>query len=181
MFSLGLYPLIDKPTRITAYSATLIDNIFTNELDSTISSGLIINDISDHLPIFAICKYKDVQRTQSPKFRLIRKTSDSCIAALKDGLLTSNWDNVTNEEDVNMAYNHFIERFQTSYEKCCPVKKVRVDVINGYKGLCNACRKKKNLYNKFLQNRTNTAEMKYKAYKNKLTPVLRNCEKKLLY
>ena len=62
-----------------------------------------------------ICKYKDVQRTQSPKFRLIRKTSDSCIAALKDDLLTSNWDNVTNEEDVNMAYNHFIEKFQTSY------------------------------------------------------------------
>ena len=72
-----------------------------------------------------------MQRNLSPKFRLIRKTSDSCIAALKDDLLTSNWDNVTNEEDVNMAYNHFIERFQTSYEKCCPVKKVRVDVING--------------------------------------------------
>ena len=27
-----------------------------------------------------------------------------------------------------------------------------------------------------LQNRTDTAEMKYKAYKNKLTSVLRNCE-----
>ena len=63
MFSLGLYPLIDKPPRITAYSATLINNIFTNELDSTISSGLLINDISDHLPIFAICKFKDVRRT----------------------------------------------------------------------------------------------------------------------
>ena len=109
MFSLGLYPLVDKPTRITAYSATLI-YIFTNELDSTISSGLLINDISDHLPIFAICrpKYKDVQRIQSLKFRLIRKTRDSCIAALKDDLLSSNWDNVTNEENVNVAYSHFI-------------------------------------------------------------------------
>ena len=84
-----------------------------------------------------------------------------------------------------MAYNHFIERFQTSYEKFCPVKKVRVDVINGCikpwftKGLRNACRKKNCLYKKFLQNRTNTAEMKYKAYKNKLTSALRNCEKKI--
>ena len=65
MFSLGLYPLIDKPTRITTYSATLIDNMFNNELYSTISNGLLINDISDHLPIFAICKYKDAQMTQS--------------------------------------------------------------------------------------------------------------------
>ena len=54
MFSLGLYPLIDKPTRITDHSATLIDNIFTNELDSKINSGLLISDISDHLPIFAV-------------------------------------------------------------------------------------------------------------------------------
>ena len=128
-----------------------------------------------------------MQRTQSPKFRLIRKTSDSCIAALKDDLLSSNWDNVTNEENVNVAYSHFIERFQSSHEKCCPVKKVRVDENKGCikpwftKGLRNACRKKNCLYKKFLQNRTDAAEMKYHAYKNKLTSILRNCEKKLLY
>ena len=28
MYSIGVYPLIDKPSRITQYSATLIDNIF---------------------------------------------------------------------------------------------------------------------------------------------------------
>ena len=39
------------------------------------------------------------------------------------------------------------------------------------KGLRNARRKKFFLYNTFLQNRTDTAEMKYKAYKNKLTSV----------
>ena len=60
MFSLGLYPLIDKPTRITDHSATLIDNIFTNELDSKMNSGLLISDTSDHLPIFAVCKYTDM-------------------------------------------------------------------------------------------------------------------------
>ena len=30
MFSLGIWPLIDKPSRITKESATLLDNIFTN-------------------------------------------------------------------------------------------------------------------------------------------------------
>ena len=58
MYSLGLYPLIDKPIRITDISATLIDNIFTNELRHHLTSGILINDISDHLPIFAICEYK---------------------------------------------------------------------------------------------------------------------------
>ena len=53
LFSLGMYQLIY--IRITESSATLIDNIFTNELNIDITSGLMINDISDHLPVFCIC------------------------------------------------------------------------------------------------------------------------------
>ena len=51
MFLLGYKPLINKPTRITAYLSTLIDNIFTNKLDLKHRSGVVIADISDHLPI----------------------------------------------------------------------------------------------------------------------------------
>ena len=38
--------------------------------------------------------------------------------------------------------------------------------------------RKKNLYRDFLRKRTNKSEMKYKAYKNKLTSILRFCEKR---
>ena len=58
MYSLGLYPLIDKPTLITDISATLIDNIFNNELQHHLTSDSLINNISDHLPIFAMCECK---------------------------------------------------------------------------------------------------------------------------
>ena len=57
MFSLDMYRLIIKPTRISNVSATLIDNIFTNDINRDITSGLLITDISDHLPVFAVCKY----------------------------------------------------------------------------------------------------------------------------
>ena len=53
--SLGLIPCIDKPTRITSYTNTLIDNIYTNNIHHGIYSGLLINDITDHLPVFIIC------------------------------------------------------------------------------------------------------------------------------
>ena len=49
----GAYPLITKPTRITLGSSTLIDNIFTN-LIRTSKNGILINDISDHLPTFSV-------------------------------------------------------------------------------------------------------------------------------
>lgn len=51
MFSYGLRPIIDKPTRINGDCATLTDNIFTNIYDTT-SSGLLVNDTTDHVPVF---------------------------------------------------------------------------------------------------------------------------------
>ena len=49
-FDHNMFPvsLIDRPTRITSYSATLLDNIFTNVFDNKIKSGIFVSDINDH-------------------------------------------------------------------------------------------------------------------------------------
>ena len=47
-------PLILQPTRITSNSNTLIDNIFSNNINPDIISGNLAVTISDHLPQFAI-------------------------------------------------------------------------------------------------------------------------------
>ena len=52
MYSAGLFPAITKPTRITRTSATLIDNIFTNNVTENLNCGIVINETSDHLPVF---------------------------------------------------------------------------------------------------------------------------------
>ena len=54
IFSNILYPRITRPTRITAHTATLIDNILSNNLDCRVLNGLFFSDISDHLPVFSI-------------------------------------------------------------------------------------------------------------------------------
>ena len=58
MSSSGFLPLITRPTRVTATSATLIDNIFTNQLDDINFSlqGLFVTDVSDHFPVFHIAR-----------------------------------------------------------------------------------------------------------------------------
>ena len=45
--------LITKATRVTDKTETLIDNIFTNNLEKINDSinGIVFSDISDHLPI----------------------------------------------------------------------------------------------------------------------------------
>ena len=52
IYSNSLCPLVNRPTRITSHSATLIDNILTSNIDSHVVNGLLFTDISDHLPIF---------------------------------------------------------------------------------------------------------------------------------
>ena len=54
MFNVGLHPVISQPTRITSSTNSLIDNIFTNCINDDIYSCLLINDLSDHLPIFIV-------------------------------------------------------------------------------------------------------------------------------
>ena len=44
-------------------------------------------------------------------------------------------------------------------------------------GLKNACKKKNHCYRRFLKCRSKKAEDRYKSYKNKLTGILRYCEK----
>ena len=40
LYSNMFYPLITRPTRITSHTATLIDNIFTNNLNNNAFNGL---------------------------------------------------------------------------------------------------------------------------------------------
>ena len=44
-----LLPLITWPTRITAHTSTLIDNIFTYFFENSLFGGLLFTDISDHV------------------------------------------------------------------------------------------------------------------------------------
>jgi len=71
LHSLPCKLLIDKPTRITKHSTTLIDQIYTNDVKSSIVSGIIIDDLSDHLPMFVISKKASPQKVYSQ--RKVRK------------------------------------------------------------------------------------------------------------
>ena len=47
-----------KLTRITTISSTLIDHIYTNLPATKLIPGILINDLSDHLPVFVSIKSK---------------------------------------------------------------------------------------------------------------------------
>ena len=61
LYSRVYFPLITRPTRITANKASLTDKIFMNDPLCPSISGLFLNDISDHLPIFSLILLRPAQ------------------------------------------------------------------------------------------------------------------------
>ena len=64
MYSKLLFPNFSSPTRIRSTSATLIDNIFTNNFDNVFTSGNLVTTLSDHLPQIWIVPIRNT--TSSP-------------------------------------------------------------------------------------------------------------------
>ena len=62
-----LLPNISSPTRITSTSATLIDDIFTNDYDNTSTSGNLVTTLSDHIAQILIVPSEVQQGTKNRK------------------------------------------------------------------------------------------------------------------
>ena len=58
MYANYFIPLINRPTRITRESSTLIDNIFSNNYNDHQVNGILKTDITDHYIIFHILSWR---------------------------------------------------------------------------------------------------------------------------
>ena len=185
LYSMGLHPLITRPTRITCQSKTLIDNIFTSDVTSHIQSGLLINDTSDHLPIFQITDIGISCTNNNSVYNKKRIVTDRNIGEIISELVKIEWDEILNSDDINFSYETFVNKLTDIYRKKCPIVTSKVTNKRHYKpwmtnGLKNACKKKNLLYKYVLRSRSKQSEYKYKTYKNKLTSILRKCEKTII-
>ena len=99
---------ITLPTRVTEKSATLIDNIFTNNYEHNCVSGNITTYISDHLPQFFIIEdLKQIPNKEIPtiSFRDHKNFSDD---AFKAELSELDWSLVTENSEVNLGFETFV-------------------------------------------------------------------------
>ena len=107
LFSHAFIPLISNPTSLTSYSATLIDNIFTNNLSQNVLNGIVLNNLSDHLPVFAHFSAKTLTRDGENKV-FIRKITDENLRKFNENVSNTNCASFL-DEDPKMAYNNFID------------------------------------------------------------------------
>ena len=121
--SFSLIPTIDKLTRVHNNSATVIDNIFTSNVQEEIISGSIISDISDHFTQFCITR-SVIEKGQTD--HLIRDYSHFSEENYLNDLLQVDWARVVPEveTDVDKLFSRFYNKLNKLINKHAPLKPI---------------------------------------------------------
>ena len=84
-YSLDCIPLITHPTRITTTSSTLLDYVYTNNVVGQHKSFILVEDVSDHLPVM-VCSNLSLPKSEKSTVTLIRDTKNFEVEKFLDKL-----------------------------------------------------------------------------------------------
>ena len=120
MHSYSCISLINRPTRITGNSATLIDNICVNKSNLNSFQAILVTDISDDLPII----YIDTKcpPINNDEFINRRNLSQRKKHAFRFGLANLSWEEICHETEMQRAFSKFHSEFLSLYNIHFPKK-----------------------------------------------------------
>ena len=121
-FSHSLLPCVHHPTRVSEHRASVIDNIYTNATNASITSGNIMMQITDHFPQFLILKNTHVSQSKSESFKYdySRFKEDKFLDDFNQIDFTYLEDS---DLDVNNKFDRFLKDLNTLTNKHAPVKR----------------------------------------------------------
>ena len=185
-FSASMIPTITKPTRVTPTSATLIDNIYIKNVHSQIYSGILCEDISDHLPIFCFVGGKPKPKNNRSLNFKCRPMSSSSFQLISADIKDTDWkflDNLSVQESFDAFYDTLNKIVDTyAPEKNVSIKPkfiIREDWMS--KGLLTSSLQCTKLYKQCLgRPSTDPVWAKYTTCRNLFNRLKKNCETILL-
>ena len=181
MNSYGFFPTITVPTRISnvpPFSATLIDNIFTNALDSITFNGALCAGIADHQ---AVCCTTDLVQRRRPAILSVPpkpRFGYSRLEELKTNL-SSSLDGLLAVDDPEICARSLITAIQTEVSDLSIDRPNRRNnpiqpwITQSLLGSINA---RNTLLRTFLRNRSAENLSKYKKYRNVLRLTMRRAK-----
>ena len=181
MYSHSFMPLITKPTRITAHTATLIDNIFTNNTSASQQQfpGILYNDLSDHLPIFTFDK---TIGTSKRKITIKKRVyTDNAVQSFRSLIHDTDWSFLNSISDSETAYSTFIDTFKKIHDNSFPLKTMEININNSKPWISSAIlqsiKTKNKLYALNKKSPSPLRDLNYKKYRNKLNHIIKLSEK----
>ena len=164
-------------------TATLLDIIFTNDLDNDFTAGILLNDIADHCPVFYM-KHGNVKKDEKTstgtfKKRIINKhTAGNLNKALK----RTDWSFLEKIQSTDEKYETFRAKIKELFEKYIPTKIV-TQTKNIVKqpwitsAIAKSCATKNRLYTESIGSPSYEKSIHYRKYRNLLEIVKRKSKK----
>ena len=172
LLACGMIPTISKPTRVTKNSATLIDNIFTNTVknSSSVFSGVLCTDLTDHFPVFFIDSSASLEMNDSVILK--RVYSDDNISKFNSRLSSEDWTSVLTADDAQKAYSNFHDIMSKLYNDCFPLKEFKIGYLTRKPWLTEGMKRqikiKNRLYRRYLRSDNPEHHVIYKRFRNVL-------------
>ena len=180
-------PLILQPTRVTLNSATLIDNIFINEISCHSLGGNVTSSISDHffqfsqIDIFQTTDYKKKVK-YSRNFRNFNKREFS------EEIINIDWSSIINEVNgTDVSYHGFYKKLEEILDLMAPYQKLSQKNIKLEerpwitKGLLISMKKRDKLAKCRTQEKDilhkNEISVRYKLYRNMIVTLIKKSKK----
>ena len=101
--SLSLFPAVDKPTRVYGNSATLIDNIFSNNLENNLVCGNIVTDTTNHFTQVCIVATQPYPLNYWKQRKKLRDYSNFSANRFLSELQEIEWSDLS-DNDVNKSF-----------------------------------------------------------------------------
>ena len=121
--SFGFRPLILQPTRVTSHSATLIDNIFTNDMSIISKGGNLTSSISDHFPQFSVFDISvHLKQKNRPKFG--RSYKNFHHEEFQEELKRIDWNSSFRNKNVNDQVKILLDKVNDILNVMAPIRKL---------------------------------------------------------
>ena len=179
MCSSAYLPLINRPTRVTENTATLIDNIYTNHIQHNTNScnRILFTDVSDRFPIFCVhdlFKQQKLKDIYILRRLFLERNRQSFYAALSE----IEWDSLYCGNDAQRSFSMFHPTLINLYNKHFPKRRIKIKHYNHKPWLTGALRDCIRTKNKFYRISIKIKTAKYRIYRNKLKHILLRTERK---
>ena len=123
--SVGIVPKITLPTRICETTSTLIDNIYTNVIDKSHTSGILITPISDHQMYFCTMNENFDRSKNAQKYVEVEFCNQENMDKFKNEVANADLYNKLDldiDTDPNYNYEIFSKHLQAAKSKHIPKK-----------------------------------------------------------
>ena len=172
---------IEKPTRITSSSSSLLDVCITTSPEKVSNSGVIHVGFSDHSLIYIIRKINIPTKTKTIKEIEIRNFKKFNKERFLYDLQLMSWEQVDNKEDVNAMWTCFKDLFLKVLDKHAPLISKRVKTKSGLpwvtKDIREQMKERDRLKRTAVINNEERVWNLYKSSKNAVNIALRKAKK----